>query len=263
MRKRIALIAVLCLFAQAAQAQFSTELSAETLEAFKEYVATVEPELDKRDSGGKPFLWLDEHPDQRREVLQGEIAVHQFGGELIEVEDGLVHHWLGAAFMPGVTLDEAAALLDEVQKHVDYYPEVVEAEVLSRDGDVVNQRMRTQVTKVLTVVLDMELQAHHNRLSDKRHAVRSYSVRVSEVEDYGTPEENVLPDGEGTGFMWRLYSYWRLEEADGGVFMELETVSLSRGIPWGLGMIIKPFVEEVPQESLVSTLTSTRTALTK
>jgi hypothetical protein len=241
----------------------STELSAETLEAFKQYVAEVEAELDQRDDGAKTFLWLDEHPAERKEALQGEIVVHQFGGEMIEVEDGLVHHWLGAAFMPGVTLEQAAALLDDVQNHVDYYPEVVEAEVLSRDGDVVHQRMRTEVTKVLTVVLDMELQAHHNRLSDERHAVRSYSIRVSEVKDHGTPDENVLPDGEGTGFMWRLYSYWRLEEVEGGVFMELETVSLSRGIPWGLGMIVKPFVVEVPQESLVSTLSSTRTALTK
>ena len=263
MNLRIAFAAFLVLVAQTAEAQFSTELKAETLEAFKQYVATVEADLDKRDSGEKPFLWLDENPNQRSEVLQGEVAVHQFGGELIEVEDGLLHHWLGAAFMPGVTLEQVAALLDDVPKHVDYYPEVVEAEVLSREGDVVHQRMRTEVTKVLTVVLDMELQAHHRRLNDKRHAVRSYSIRVSEVKDHGTPDENVLPDGEGTGFMWRLYSYWRLEEVEGGVFMELETVSLSRGIPWGLGMIVKPFVEDVPQESLISTLTSTRTALTK
>lgn len=61
--------------------------------------------------------------------------------------------------------------------------------------------------------------------------------------------------------MWRL-SYWRLEEVEDGVLAELETVSRSRGIPFGLGMIIKPFVEDVPRESLISTLSSSRDALT-
>ncbi len=241
----------------------STELKPKTLEAFNHYVAKIEAGLDQRDSGGKPFLWLDEHSNQRKEVLEGEIVVHQFGDDVIEVKSGLIHHWLGAAFMPGATLEEIASLLDDAGKHVDYYPEVVESEVLSREGDVVHQRIRTKVKKVLTVVLDMELEAHHQRLNDKRHAVRSYSIRVSEVEDHGTAEENVLPDGKGTGFMWRLNSYWRLEAVEGGVLTELESISLSRGIPFGLGMIIKPFVVEVPQESLVSTLTSTRNALTK
>ncbi len=241
----------------------STELKPETLKAFKMYVAKVESELDKRDDGRKKFLWLDEHPAERKAALQGEVAVHQFGDDIIEVKNGLIHHWLGAAFMPGVTLDEATNLLTDAQRHVDYYPEVVESEVLSRDGDVVHQRLRTSVTKVLTVVLDMELEANHQRLNDERHTIRSYSIRVSEVTDHGTKDEEVLPDGEGTGFMWRLNSYWRLEAVDGGVLTELETVSLSRGIPFGLGMIVKPFVVEVPQESLVSTLTSTRNALAK
>lgn len=241
----------------------STELKPETLKAFEQYVTKVETELDRRDRGDKPFLWLDDHPKRRKEAIQGEIVVHQFGDDIIKVKDGLIHHWLGAAFMPSVILEEAAYLIGDAQKHVDYYPEVIESELLSRQADIAHQRMRTKVKKVLTVVLDMELEAHHQRLNDERHAVRSYSIRVSEVKDHGTAEEKVLPDGEGTGFMWRLNSYWRLEAVDGGILTELETVSLSRGIPFGLGLIVKPFVVEVPQESLVSTLTSTRNALAK
>ena len=179
------------------------------------------------------------------------------------MKDGLIHHWLGAMLIAGVTLEEAATLLHDFKQHVKYYPEVVEAELILKEGDVYRHRMRTQVEKVLTVVLEMQLDAHHKKIGEKQYAVRSYTAKVSEVEDAGTPEEKILPDGEGTGFMWRLYSYWRLEEADDGVLTELETVSLSRGIPFGLGAIIKPFVQDVPQESLVSTLSSTRNALAK
>ena len=99
--------------AQTAAAQMSTELKPETLRAFKQYVAKVEAVLDKRDSGDKPFLWLDEHPNQRRGALKGEIVVHQFGDDVIKVKDGLIHHWLGAAFMRGVTGEEAATLLHD------------------------------------------------------------------------------------------------------------------------------------------------------
>jgi hypothetical protein len=245
------------------QAQLSTELGPETLAAFKQYVAKVESGLDQRDEGGKPFLWLDENPKQRAKARRGEIVVHQFGDEIIEVEDGLIHHWLGAVFLPGVTLEDVATLLHDFKNHVKYYPEVVAAELTSKEGDIFHHRMRTQVKKVLTVVLDMDLEAHHRTVDDKRYAVRSYTTRVSEVKDSGSPEENVLPDGKGSGFMWRLYSYWRLEETEDGVLAELETVSLSRGIPFGLGWVIKPFVKDVPQESLISTLSSTRSVLTK
>ena len=43
--------------------------------------------------------------------------------------------------------------------------------------------------------------------------------------------------------------------------MQLESISLTRGIPTGLGWMIGPFVESVPRESLEFTLEKTRKAL--
>ena len=63
---RTVFIAFLFLTAHTALAQMSTELKPETLHAFKRYVAKVESGLEKRENGGKPFLWLDEHPNQRK-----------------------------------------------------------------------------------------------------------------------------------------------------------------------------------------------------
>ncbi|MGH9603010.1 MAG: hypothetical protein ACRD24_11550, partial [Terriglobales bacterium] len=64
------------------------------------------------------------------------------------------------------------------------------------------------------------------------------------------------------GFLWRLYSYWRFEEKAGGVFVQCEAISLTRGIPKLLAWLIKPFVTGIPRESLLNTLGSTRKALT-
>jgi hypothetical protein len=58
--------------------------------------------------------------------------------------------------------------------------------------------------------------------------------------------------------MWRLNSYWRFLERDGGVVVECESVSLSRSIPYGLGWLVRQYVASVPRESLESVLTSIR-----
>jgi hypothetical protein len=62
--------------------------------------------------------------------------------------------------------------------------------------------------------------------------------------------------------MWRLNTYWRFLERDGGTYVQCESITLSRDLPWGLGWIIKPFITEVPKDSLSFTLGKIRAALT-
>ena len=52
-----------------------------------------------------------------------------------------------------------------------------------------------------------------------------------------------------------------VEERDGGVYVECESVSLTRDIPFGLGWAVGPFVTSLPRESLELTLTKTRETL--
>jgi hypothetical protein len=204
---------------------------------------------------------MDDDPRQREKVRQGDIVVYQHEGDTIEVTGGLIHHWVGVMFVPNGSLEQTVALSKDYDRHKDIYPEVMEARLIEEDDNIVRSSMRTVKRKVLTVILDIDLEADFQKLSDERFVIRSYSTNVSEVKDAGTPKERVLPDGEGTGFLWRLYSYWRIEQADKGVFVELETVSLTRSIPTGLGFVIKPFIRNVPRESLTGMLQATRLAL--
>jgi hypothetical protein len=64
--------------------------------------------------------------------------------------------------------------------------------------------------------------------------------------------------GNDSGFMWALNSYWRLEQKDGGTYVQCEAISLTRDVPAGLGWIVKPFITDVPKESLHTTLDQTR-----
>jgi hypothetical protein len=84
---------------------------------------------------------------------------------------------------------------------------------------------------------------------------------VAEVYDPG-PGEHELPPGHDHGFLWRLNSFWKFEERDGGVYLECRAISLSRDVPTGLGWLINPIIRSLPRESLSNTLRETRQALT-
>ncbi len=123
--------------------------------------------------------------------------------------------------------------------------------------------MRVRQQHVLTVVMDTAYDIIFGRL-DARHGYSiSRSTRISEIDSPGTSAEHALNASEEHGFLWRLNTYWSYEERDGGLVMQIESVSLTRSIPRGLGWAIGPFVESVPRESLEFTLRSTCNALRK
>jgi hypothetical protein len=58
-----------------------------------------------------------------------------------------------------------------------------------------------------------------------------------------------------------METWWRMDERDGGVYVQSEVVSLTRDIPKGLGWLIGPFVNSIPKETLAFTLGATRKAV--
>lgn len=243
-----------------------------TTQAFDRYVALTEAQIQSELISGQ-FLSIDLLPAQERadasdRLKRGEIIIRRLttedSGHKIEVPDGLIHHWLATAFVPGATLEQTLALVQDYDhQHQFYSPDVQHSRLISRHGDDFHVFLRFRRSKVVTVVLDTEHDVHYTRVDPSHAYSRSVSTRISEVADPGKPSEHEFGLGEDHGFLWRLNSYWRFEEADGGVFIECEAVSLTRDIPTGLGWLVGPFVESVPRESLLFTMTATRKALGK
>jgi len=256
----LAVVFVIAFSQLPSQAQPTTTLNPETITAFDEYARAVEAEIQLQIDGHKPFLYLDQHPRKRVKVRQGEILVENFK-EDIEIPDGLVHDWGGAMFVGGATAEQILQILQDYDRHQEIYPEVVDSRLLEQQGDVARGYLRLKKEKVLTVVLNTEHEARLTNVSDKRRYLRSYSTRISQVQDPDTPEEQELPVGEDSGFLWRLNAYWLIEEVEDGVFVELLTLSLSRRPPFGLGWMINPFIKNMPRESLVDMLQATRLAV--
>lgn len=243
----------------------AVELKPETVQAFDQYIRETEARLEQRLAPGGTFLWVDERPARAASVRQGQLAIeNRSSGDFAAVSGGLIHDWIGAVFIQGVTLGKTLALIQDYDHHQDYYkPEVLVSRVVSRHGNDFQVYLRLMKKKVITVILDTDHDVRYFPLDGGRCHSRAYSTRIAEVRNAGQRDERVMPPGQDSGFLWRLYSYWRFQERDGGVYVECEAISLTRAIPAGLGWLIQPIITTLPRESLASTLRETRTALQK
>ncbi len=239
------------------------QLKPETLEAFDAYIRKAETEMEQTLQGRGPFLWSDSSSERAQEVRGGKIvAQFWYGGGPVNVPHGLINDWIASAFVPEATAEDTLALIQDYDNHKNIYkPDVIESKLISRNDNNFRIYLRLLKKKIITVVLDTEHEVQYRPLDRTRWVCRSYTTRIAEVENAGSHQERVSPPDTGRGFLWRLYSYWRLQERDGGVFVECRAISLTRDVPFGLGWAIAPIIQKVPKESLIDTLTATCQAL--
>ena len=243
----------------------SAELKRETIQAFEQHIRATEARLPAPTQAGQSFLWADAVPGRQSKIRQAGVLVEATSGKgEREVRGGLIHDWVGSTFVPGVTLERALSFVKNYDNHKNVYqPEVVESRILSHSGNDYRIFLRLMKKKVLTVVLNTKHDVRYFPVDETRAHSRSYSTRIAEVENPGTPQEREKPIGNDHGFLWRLYSYWRFQERDGGVWIECQAISLTRNVPTGLGWLIKPIIRDLPKESLTNTLRATREALSR
>jgi hypothetical protein len=251
----------------------AADLQATTVAAFERYVRLTEARMDRELGGGMPFLWVDGLPEpQAREaharLRRGETIVSRLdtrdGGRQIDVPEGMCHHWVGTMFVAGVRRDQVVRLMQDYDKYQDIYrPAVRRSRTLSHTNDRFTAYLQLYMKKVISVVLNTEYDVRYIPAGARRMQVRSYTTRVAEVEDPGTPNEREKPVGHDTGFLWRLNNYCAIDERDGGTYVQCESVSLSRDIPTGLGWLIGPFVTSIPRESLAFTLGAMQTTIAR
>jgi hypothetical protein len=247
------------------------ELRPATNAAFDRYVALTDQRNNQELKTGQHLLWIDSLPEAERakayaDLKQGQVKMNKLdtldNGAEIPVPGGMIHHWVGLAFIPGAHVDDVLAILEDYDHQSIYYaPEVERSKIESRDGDHFRVSLRFRRHKVVTVVLDTEHDVRYFRDSPTQAHSRSATVRISQVENPGKSDERLKTAGDDDGFLWRMDTWWRIVERDGGVYVQSEVVSLTRDIPTGLAWMVKPFVTSIPQESLAFTMEATRKAV--
>ena len=243
-------------------------LQAKTLRDFAKYVATVEARRAREITNNEPFLDIERQPAaqlaqtmaalKRGEVIVTRGAARDGSSNEIAIDGGLVNHWRGTVFVPNVQLDALLKVLQEPQTDKHKQEDVLSSRVVSRDGDSQKVYLRLRRTKFVTVVYDTEYDVDYKRLAHDRALSNSISTKVVEIENAGTPRERALPEGNDHGYMWKLNSYWRYKQFDGGVLVEIESLTLSRDLPAIIGPLIRPIVTSTARESMTRTLASVR-----
>ena len=254
------------------QSAGATELKQETIEAFNQYVRVTEDRMAEGLRDDRTFLWVDSLPELQRDKLYTQLRLGNIVVEpqetlekekRIRVPDGLIHHWIALSFVPGVTLQQVLALLQDYDHHeVIYKPDVLRSRLLNADGNSFKIYLRLHQKAIITAVFNAEFDVSYFPVDKSRVYSRSYSTRIAELENPDRSDEREKPIGKDRGFLWRLYSYWRFQEKDGGVYIQLESIALSRSVPALLAWVVNPLLKSIPREYLSRFLTSTRVALT-
>ena len=253
---------VLLMLLLPAAAATAAELEARTVAAYERHLADVERRFEQQVSGD---VFMSELVSPRRKrLVDGEILAGPGGGDgIIDAPNGLIHHWRATVFIPGVTLGDVLAVAKEYSRYHLVYESVVGAGLLGREGDQYRVFLRLKRSAgVVTGVIDLWSTVEY-RYPRRDHAVAvSKAACVRQVEDAGKPRERRLPPGVGSGYLWRADTFSKYFEADGGVFVELETIGLSRDYPPLLGWIIEPIARRLGRGSSEDSLAEFRRAVT-
>jgi hypothetical protein len=220
----------------------AAELKPETNAAFDRYVKLTEEGFSKN-QGFENFLWLDHHSSEKSLVWLGQSVVSPLQtldqGHEIEVPDGVIQHWLGVVYLEGTTLDKVRdVLLNFADYKAFFKQQVIDSKLIKHDGDQFDALVRFYKAQISTVVLNVNMTAKFALLDPARLSIACRSTHVGEVEH---PKDKKKYDQErspeaAAGDLWRLNMYWRLQQSDNGMYVELEVISLAREV----GGLISP-----------------------
>jgi hypothetical protein len=232
--------------------------------AFNSYIGALESRLAQQHRSQNSFLAAAASGQQDESRLRrGEPIIEKLTPATGAVfSAAMLHHWRGTAFVPRATAADFERLMRDFNAYPQHFsPQVVQAKTLTQHDGHFQVVLRVRQRHIVTVVMDTAYDVVFSRLDARRGYSISRSTQISEIDSPGTASERALSSGQEHGFLWRLNTYWSYEERDGGLYMQIESVSLTRSIPTGFGWVVGPFVESVPRESLEFTLRCTSNAL--
>lgn len=265
-RKRIPIaVAVLVAPLACAPASYAAQPSAATTQAYNDYLRQAESRMLDDYRPGGAFLSADllKQANAPAQLAAGRVLIRCVAGcdsSGVHVPGGLIHDWEGVVFIPGVSLPEVLGFVEDYDHAAAHYaPNVTQSRLLSRSGNSFRVFLRLKQTQIISVLFDMDYDIHYVQLDAARAYSISHSTRIAQLARGSKDRE--LPPADDDGFLWRLDTYWRFEQASGGVYVQCRALSLSRDIPRGLGWIVAPFIKNIPRKSLQFTLGATRTAL--
>lgn len=238
-----------------AQCAFAEEPTNAALNGFNAYTVSVEMRLATQHRTAESFLPLS----NAAKLRAGQLIVENLTpAASAKLPGALLHDWRGTAFISGASAADFEHLLKTVDEYPRLFsPQVVAAGTLNVSGDHRRIWMRVRQRHIIAVRMDTTYDVHYGHLDAQHGFSFSRSTNISELDSSGHP----VSPAETHGFLWRMNTYWTYEQQDGGLYIQVESISLTRSVPTGLGWLVGPYVESVPRESIEFTLRSACNAL--
>lgn len=246
----------------------SLVLKPETIQSWDDYIQKANVRFQERLATGNHFLWMDDAPDRAEKVKKDQIVAAPAGPHIpMKVPSGLIHDWVAVAYMPNLTIRDVLPVVRDYGRYTEFYrPNVIDSKVidLAPDLGVSNDLFSIVLMNKAffkKTALDCDYEAAYYRVDDRRIYTVSQTNHIREIAEYGTPAQHMLPEDEGTGLIWRLFTILRFEERDGGLYIEVEAIALSRDIPAAVRLFAEPIVRRVSRDALITSLKQTEAAV--
>src|SRR5579872_7295728 len=222
------------------------QLKPETLHDFDCYVQAAESRM----AAQKAFLRADTDTALSSQIVHGQKVqtIPANGANPHKVAGGHIYDWIGASFIPGANLDTLVRMLQDYDHRAQYFSETIAtSKLLCRTGQ---DHFRYTMRLKEPAIIDVDSDVVWERVDAHRWRCRSYSTDTRET-------------GKDHGYLRRLYSYWKFSQADKGVYVEAETITLSDEF----GAMARTFGSMLlginPEKSLKHSLTSMRESVLK
>lgn len=224
----------------------AAELQSKTTQAFEAYLGSATQAFLSRvrlGSGSTPAT-----------VVPAGGAIHAGPGRedgIVNVPDGLVHHWRGNVFVSGVSLSDVLAASRDYADYAKMYSPVIASELLESLGDTYKVLIRVKEGEAgVSAVLQIRSTVTYVGVGTPSVHVISTSEEVREVKDAGRADERLLPAGRDSGYLWRANTFSHFVARANGVQIEMETLGLSRAFPPFLGWFIEPIARRLGRKSI-------------
>ena len=231
----------------------AVDLEPETVAAYEKYIAGAARDFTATDEGSGQPEWTS--PQVRARLRAGEVVARPGRDDgILDVPDGLVHHWRAAIFIPEATLASVLAVVQDYGSYAAVYDWVIDSARLRHEREPARDRYWALLrikrkAGIVSSTVDLWTAIEYRQPRPDLVTAVSNADCIRQVEDAGEREERRLPVGKGSGYLWRADTFTSYLERDGGVYVDLQTLGLSRGYPPLLGWMIEPIARRLGRGS--------------
>lgn len=213
-------------------------LEAATLALFQDYTVKFEQQVSSAFSAsGK--LWIDDdHSSRRKDYEAGKPIVEPRENQ--DIRNGAIHHYSGMIRVAGAHIEQINRVMSDYPNYSNYFkPDITRGTgILQADSTPDDSHFRTRLfitesTLWLDVAYDAQYDSHYRRLDPNRWIARSTTLSIKELLDAKKLDGAAYPEGADHGFLWKSNTYWFARERDGGLDLQVDSMTLSRPTPLG------------------------------